>query len=994
MLLPLLRCPCSCSTPPRVPLVALFLPVAVFSCFGSDPKPSGEDGSADSSTGVASAGTAPAGSCAAMPDARRFHQMSWFITDPAIGPILLTSADGNPVWVERGLLVYGGIDASTDGLLSDLWLFDLTNGSVWDSTVAGASALYDGSDPADLDGGVYDYCRWHQLDSSGNPPLARGSMVYVPDLERFVVVGGWTEDGDTSWTTHEVTALDLRDIETGVATLSDLGSGLPSAGATWHLDAAQDDAGDPLCEGTYTSEIFNYFDAHICTLTSNKCTGCITHVETISGSGADCDEAFDVGACSPDGGAFAACADDLYCTDGVAFKQRTAATQGLSGHVALYDPVADQVRVFGGASGCTGSECGAFELALKEGQAGETSERATLLNDVDLLVDPSTGAVTTLGVDRDRFTPLSEEWPTDDLDAWPSEASPGVHQLAVALTGLTWDRSLRTWSGSTVDAFGKGGTRYAALAPYQRLEFSSGVADTGDPGACEWTSSCYQVPGEWLVVDAADSEADGIISAAYGTAGIDLSASTNDYGAHGLSSVSDAVRAAAMVATDADRMLLIGGRNSSGITGDVVDIQLGGDSEYVHDVGSRYGASAAWDPVMRTAYVFGGSTGTSVRTISYDDDPMARNTGSSFEMGAVEVDVQAPSGDPTGAWTLSAAFEVTHTCQDSTGGAQCFTSWLPVYVPLDPGSSDLGTLEIELTFGDGTVTTPTVAEFDKLADHRAVRYDLRLPRGLEDGESVVVSVRYQAVPVDVERYQDAVGQERPVLQLFSHSGVSWDFLVGSLPAWVEGGVDTLPLLGLTDFSHDDPTTGAGTSTVQQLQRQMFPEWSGGDAMDSVPYLLACSPVGATETQAFDVCISFTGDGAADPTPATTASDPVVLSLNELGPLGDPMPVTYTILTGAHLHATRLGIQPYRVDSLRRCRFGATDPEDCTIVEDTGEPTGCAESTYDFDGDCFPAQDDCDDHNADTHPLQVAGAEAPCSLASGSVDHNCDGWTCE
>lgn len=1295
------------------------LPVAVFSCFGPDPKPSGEEGDGDSSTGVVSTGTTAAGNCAAVPAARRFHQLSWFITDPAEGPILLTSQGGNPVWVERGILVYGGADASTDALLSDLWLFDLSNPDVWDRSVGAASELLAAADPADLDAGLYDYCRWHQLDSSGNPPLARGSMVYVPDLERFVVVGGWTEGGGTSWTTGDVMALDLRDIEAGATTFSTLGAGLPTATATWHLNAALNSAGDVLCQGTYTSEIINFVGEHICTLSSSKCTGCITYVSTVYGSGADCSAIYEVGQCPLAGGAYAACADDVYCTEGLTAEQRSVASPGLAGHVALYDPVADRIRVFGGASGCAGEECGAYEDALEEGQAGQPSERATLLNDVDLSIDPGTGAVTTVAVDRERFAAGAGEWPTEELDAWPSQASPGVHQLAVALTGLSWDRSSHAWTGSAVAAFGKGGTRYTALAPYQRLVFPEGVPDTGDPGACAWTDSCFQEPGEWLVIQVADDEGgedDSLISATDGTTRIDLSATSHDYDSSGLVSVSDAVRNAAMVATDPERLLLIGGRNSSGVTGDVVDIELGGASTVVADIGDRYGAGVAWDPVRRTAYVFGGSSDTSVRTVTYDDDPIARGSNSSFSMGPVSVDVQAPATDPSEPWTLDTKFDVTHTCQDSAGGDQCFISWMFVYVPLRPGSSDLATLEIELAFSDGTVTTPMVAGLYEMEEHRAVRYDLRLPRWLEDGESVSVSVRYQALPTAVERYQDAVGLERPVLQVFSHSGISWDFLLGSLPAWagtgggwedsaaqlveadftvdppsgyavtgngqlldrtatvdvqlygappgrprdftllmmedleywgtypwtggeidvfvdsgidwtsaawtelethleagvdtdltylesilglmpratpqllllrqdpasdlrghslhgtvaaflldidgeewgtgltssnearavlahewahtwigqdvrfegetewfgeglcqmvaqsmydslwasgeygtlasttwlrdrlrdgasaslpdlsddlevstqlgygvgsyvllqaylryratgathaafwwvaagwldafadggeatpsdvqsvltawtgsgafytdwVDGGIEAIPMLGLTAFEYDDVSAGPGSAELRQVQREMFPAWHGGAAIEGVPFLLACAPWTSDHSRrddpAFNECVSLTGSDVAAAVPTLTGSDPMSVSLSEVASSGDPMPVEYVLHTGAYLHIDRDSIDPYLPEErvLRRCRFGATTPADCAIVEDTGDPTGCAESTYDADGDCYPAPDDCDDANAGVHPLQVAAAEDPCSAGVGSptVDHNCDGWTCE
>ena len=50
----------------------------------------------------------------------------------------------------------------------------------------------------------------HPLDSTGNPPLAKGSMVHVPDLEGFVESGDWTESSGTAWSSADVMALDMR----------------------------------------------------------------------------------------------------------------------------------------------------------------------------------------------------------------------------------------------------------------------------------------------------------------------------------------------------------------------------------------------------------------------------------------------------------------------------------------------------------------------------------------------------------------------------------------------------------------------------------------------------------------------------------------------------------------------------------------------------------------------------------------------------------------
>jgi hypothetical protein len=160
-----------------------------------------------------------------VPEPRFFPQVAYFFTEEPIRPY------GLDRYVQRGFLVYGGMDPSSDfddpEALSDIWLYDL-------STVDVASI-----------------CRWIRLQGDSGAAGGRfgGAMAYVDSVREFVVVGGFVEE------TYWVSRADEQALYIPLDTLATWSYGLLFSGSTsldLGLEYAISEMGNPACGELHT----------------------------------------------------------------------------------------------------------------------------------------------------------------------------------------------------------------------------------------------------------------------------------------------------------------------------------------------------------------------------------------------------------------------------------------------------------------------------------------------------------------------------------------------------------------------------------------------------------------------------------------------------------------------------------------------------------------------------------------------------------------------
>ncbi len=702
----------------RTPHAALWVVFALSGCpaqnLGKGDSGDGGDAPPTVSAGLPSTavGTVDAGGCgAAVPAARSFHAAAWFFLDSPVE----AAADR---WVERGILVTGGQSESTGDLLADSWLFDLTNLGVAE-------------------------CPWISLGSSGSGS-ASSSLGWDPTRGRFVRVGGFADDGVSQYTDDGVYTATVQELVDGL--------GWTVAGALPDRTVSTSSIGDgdaealpwPVldCEEPYSRAApCDWADSlpwsDFMALITDGCDSFNpAHYVTEWGlvSPAQSEVQCKSGLAPHNSWYLDACADDPYVltTDNDAsMAYDSASSPGRAEASGAFDPVTGVAWVHGGTTGCEGS-CAAW---ADVGQLDLSGRDGLHLANGDELLQLDGAVVTNEGVVHPGA--LAET-------VMPPDTSYGRRAAGSAWVGVDWDFAAGEFTGAGWIA-AVGGTRHHELGLGRQHELRC-EDETGDSmNACGY---CVDTTGAWIEGEPAYTDAvDGLVSGSMVLSVLDPGAAWSGQG-----DVGARVYAAASW-FGGDEMLLWGGSGASGARSDLLawDTQGGGASgagawyAASEPWGPREGGTAVYDPITRTAYLFGGANDTAVYTFARQpgtaDAALVSGAHANLQQGVevgatVEPEVRASITSADGvAWLLGSEWEVEVDC---LAGVDCFVDTLSMYVATET-SSELDDFSVTVTYddhGDSYTLEPFTKTYTGEGD---TFVQVRLPRLLTDGGGVDVN---------------------------------------------------------------------------------------------------------------------------------------------------------------------------------------------------------------------------------------------------------------
>ncbi len=404
--------------------------------------------------------------CDFQPSPRKHHIVTTFVT-----PGLLTYNEGSHTRsTERGLLVLGG-EALNGAPLDDLWLFDLSR--------------------------PWLECRWTRLhdNMTGWDGVADGSLVFDEATGSFQLVGGRHKPAGSGWKPL-----------TSVLTLTDLDTTFLSTGSLPVVtDVRVASVGSPICQGTVADCICM---APAC----GNAQGTVQHNELVArynfGTGtvpshrrAACDQSHESwgsaatpdivcnpsteeypGACSIPcpivEGYLSACDPDPYCANDAVTAWVSGARVGLhveehtypgrSEAASAWDPVSQELALFGGTVGCTDTACGSSNIDdLLDDDGTTRNSSLAAANSGSLARVEVNGAVTLID-----DLPFDEDWNDDHPP--PGDPTIGVRAGSAAFLGVYWDQASKEWFGSP-SLVTWGGTFQQDVAPTRSLDVVNAV---------------------------------------------------------------------------------------------------------------------------------------------------------------------------------------------------------------------------------------------------------------------------------------------------------------------------------------------------------------------------------------------------------------------------------------------------------------------------------------------------------------------------------------
>lgn len=653
-------------------------------------------------------------------------------------PLEVVDPWGHSVEVERGFLIAGGVDPGTGAVLDDVWLFDATN--------LGVQNRPEGGDPAIG-------CPWISLVGGLPEGIFDGFLYWEDSGQRFVLVGGTGQDalGNRSARDHAL-RLDPSGIAAGTGfapvTVRDR---VPVDGA-YHFEWYP----DPLCIDPPLNTCWSLDSASCEPLTTCAWDPC---------SNAPVDPSCCVAESHPDlpvpGNFLLGCIEDPEChpdadLDGVVRAEVFA--PGGAQMAGAYDPVSDTLSLHGGTTACVQAGCDPMGpippscapwAALIDADRAERCGGFALANRAQLV--RYAGGTGGLG-----GVPLVSAPSLDVVrpPGWPVDSSWGLRQAAAVHLGLDWDFALRGWARSVPGEPDEpkplqvlvGGTVSQQLAPATTHE----LLETDEADDCD--GPLYN-DGSWLPDPVSDADS-GASDAVLGLLGSSYEL---------MSLLPQGMRGAAAVRVQPDALLIAGGRGlGSGPSDELMLYDDYGVEPYlVGDVGPRFGAGLAYDPVGQVAYLYGGSELDAGVTEIRSQRTTHPNASSVFDVDSGELelvfvpDVGTPGDLSAGRWEAEVAWELTHHCTTPQGplvDAQtlddavsgCWADELTVYVPIEHDPAG-----VQLTIDMGTYAGPLTVLLDDVvvAGGKLVALRYRLPQYLADGDALTVIGTVPLLPV-------------------------------------------------------------------------------------------------------------------------------------------------------------------------------------------------------------------------------------------------------
>ncbi|GDX81986.1 hypothetical protein LBMAG42_37970 [Deltaproteobacteria bacterium] len=695
---------------------------------GAPPPPSAVGGVAAGVVGLVDA-SACGGT---VPEERSFHQASWFFVDQSTKEM---GTGASARYVQRGFLLFGGESLSTGDILDDAWVFDTTN-------------LGTGK------------CPWIELPATGRPRMA-GGMGWDPSADEFVQVGGYTSNGATTYAVDTVLRASLADLLDG--------TGWTAAAVLPEREYATSRLSDTT--GTGNSP----YPSLDCNVTERRDVACVedaTWADLAASSGGTAESGFcdgagqfdegtwvldfvDVSPCDATGtctneDGFAttsstpytdACADDPQCTVGTLTEAYDASGAPGVAEVALrVRPTSGVVTLFGGTTGCVGSAADCSSWSQEEALDGSGGSSVALAN-ADVLMSVSGATVTDAGTVHAGV--LAET-------VCPSDTTYGRRGAAGATTDAAWSHDDQNFS-SGGDFVIVGGTRHQDLGV--GVQHVLTCADSSGQDMLICSDFCAALASSWGEGDPAFANAsDGLVTdwdvvgvLDDATAGWDLQGNPGERMYAGATWFGDA------------QVLIWGGEGDGTVRSDLLvwDTTAADRTYYsaTEPWGARVGGSAIYDPVSRTAYLYGGAADDTVYTYALDDLPAEENVIRSEgdqTAGVWTPSVAAALSSTDGAnWTLWGAYELGIEC---IAGESCWAEDLEFLVATQ-SPTELESLVVHVTYGHGDDYDLTAYEAEN-AGRGFSRLRVRLPRIATEGYGLDVEVSWEGEPLLVGSFDE------------------------------------------------------------------------------------------------------------------------------------------------------------------------------------------------------------------------------------------------
>ncbi len=681
--------------------------------------------------------SADAAACgSAVPDPRRYHSMAWFFVESPLD----FGSGGTERWVQRGVLLHGGVDESSGAVLDDDWLLDLTH--------AGTGA-----------------CPWISLGGSGIASFS-GGLAWDPARERFVLAAGYLDEAAATAASDGVWSAEPAELAaglgwTGLATLpsieyatSDLGDTTTSTAGYWpSLDCSTTARSVPCqyssagaarlgeCLGEAIFELDESCEDDLCSsgafYTSN-----IDTFATVTPCAAtlDCD-----GTTMANDFYQPACADDPVCLSGGTAGTSAyadASVAGLAEFALGLDPNTGDVLIGGGTTGCEG-DCSAW--AALAGLDDDADEHLAIASaDPLVVVDGSTATLAGYPESASAGT------------AVPPDSTHGRRGAAGAITGPWWSFGTHTFSG-TGSLVQVGGTLHQDLGKGRQHQLRCEFASGAPADICNF---CMQASSDWIEGDPAYSNGiSGLVDGWDNVAVYDAGAGTWD----GQGDIGQRLYAAATWFGD-EQVLVWGGEDPWGELSDLSawDTSAGARTLWAPSEpwGGRSGGAAAYDPVRRTAYLFGGGTNDTVYTYAADplagDQYLERTEGTLSGSTITAHAVNATFGYDGTTWTLGGSYAFNVTC---SSGSECFAEDA-IFAVATESATELATLQVVVTYPD-TGASYTIEPYISagLGDGFTMLY-ARLPRIVTEGMDVQVAVGWESEPIEQASFTDCIENNR------------------------------------------------------------------------------------------------------------------------------------------------------------------------------------------------------------------------------------------
>jgi hypothetical protein len=661
----------------------------------------------------------PSYDCDEQPSARIFAQMAGFHADT---PIEVAQTEADVLYpsmtlestrpVERGFLLYGGLDTDAFAPLNDLWLFDITN----EPSLA---------------------CPWVKISDEANPRGAvyGASLTFRPTDESLFLVGGHLSDGVNTATSADIAVIDLDSLEDGFV---DWGVDLPDVQQRHQMRGDARCDSEPQVSCWYVQDTERCYDSE--STTEGPCDNSL-HIQDFQDIQDPCDP---VSICAgtdtydADGNRlryltdnnnswYSGCADDPVCNDGE--LDETVSGTGLAEHAAVYIPptypgMGDKIYVHGGTTGCEGTNCSDWDELWPAWQ--EVGESGSIANNQDIFViDLVTGTVTRESPDTSAFQSTDQAF--------------GFRGAAGSPGGLNWQAEDRSWAASAAgwSSILVGGSLSQSVIPSTEMSLL-------EESTRYWSCKHEQRRGpaltgsEWIDADIYD-DVDGMTAQATIGASIAPGGSAYKAKSHGLSSK---LFLPAMTHIGNGAHLVVGGITESGLpNGNVRRIVPDDPSEtaLVSSVSPRYAGNVVWDPVGEKAYVFGGTTDERLYVLSTGGP----NKSAEWTMSGTAVTVTQETADD---WSQEVSYLLTNNCS----GDGCHSSQLWIHLTNTNDTDVANEAVVQVTYEDGYTAQLQVVSHPSTLTEGGVGITSahQLPRYLLDGESVWVDVWYVSSPRD------------------------------------------------------------------------------------------------------------------------------------------------------------------------------------------------------------------------------------------------------